>query len=524
MFTEDVGGSTSIARVLEKLRGVSNINDVIILTDDATRPALANLGAEIHETSHSEPEMVRRARLLRKFTPAAKRSGLLGASQFSEEGSPRAWKDISEKWGTDAMLIVSAHAPLIDARLIEKLVGEFVSRRYSQGLMILNAAPGLGAMIFSRELIDVQAETNSVAAESLKLDVTDPQGEPELAGIFLSVPVEVTRVAERLLTDTPRGIDLVREILRRNPQPTAMDIAKILRDDPYLSSRRFPRHLVIEPTFDAESYAIYNPVKRGEGRGVRGESDFDLQFVEKLAPLFQEAQDVCVTLGRFGEPLRHPQIFEIIGKLRDVGAFGIHLRTDGSLLTEAAARRIVELEIDAVSISIDALTPETYKEVWERDALQEVLCNVQKLAEIKAAAGAFAPVIVPGFTKMRCNLDEMEEFYVYYASSGYPVNIRAQHAFGGAISDMNPLRLNIAPREACRRLVDELYILPSGDVSQCVMDFSGGNILGNLHDQRIEQIWAGEKLNAVRDSHCRGNFAEYNLPAICAACTAFDGS
>ena len=58
-----------------------------------------------------------------------------------------------------------------------------------------------------------------------------------------------------------------------------------------------------------------------------------------------------------GEPLLHPDIVEVVRHARRLGFAPISMATNGFLLTERLLRQLEESGLDAMSISVDRMTP-----------------------------------------------------------------------------------------------------------------------------------------------------------------------
>lgn len=67
-------------------------------------------------------------------------------------------------------------------------------------------------------------------------------------------------------------------------------------------------------------------------------------------------------LGGLGEPLLHPQIFEIIKMIKKYG-FIVELITNGIALNEANAKSLVDSKVDYLAISLHSLNPQVYKSI-----------------------------------------------------------------------------------------------------------------------------------------------------------------
>lgn len=82
--------------------------------------------------------------------------------------------------------------------------------------------------------------------------------------------------------------------------------------------------------------------------------DESLRFIEHLAAF---ARPILVLSG--GEPLFRPDIFQIAAHARDCG-LTVALATNGTLITEAVARQIVDAGVRRVAISIDGADEVTH--------------------------------------------------------------------------------------------------------------------------------------------------------------------
>lgn len=68
-----------------------------------------------------------------------------------------------------------------------------------------------------------------------------------------------------------------------------------------------------------------------------------------------------VFFGGYGEPLVHPDILEMIQRIKSLGV-EVELITNGWALDEDTIQRFVALGLDAIWVSLDGATPECYSE------------------------------------------------------------------------------------------------------------------------------------------------------------------
>jgi len=92
--------------------------------------------------------------------------------------------------------------------------------------------------------------------------------------------------------------------------------------------------------------------------------------------------------------------------------FEIQIITNGSLLTQEVSRRLVEVDVDNLKVSLNAGTPETYPTIHVTETPENYLKvkrNLRVLADEKAAAGATNPHIQLSFVVGSRNYNEVEK-------------------------------------------------------------------------------------------------------------------
>jgi MoaA/NifB/PqqE/SkfB family radical SAM enzyme len=88
-----------------------------------------------------------------------------------------------------------------------------------------------------------------------------------------------------------------------------------------------------------------------------------------------------VFFGGLGEPLAHPEIVEMVSRIKALGS-SVELITNGTLLSKSMSKQLIDAGLDMLWVSLDGATPESYKDVRLGAALPDVLAN---LAEFRHA-------------------------------------------------------------------------------------------------------------------------------------------
>jgi MoaA/NifB/PqqE/SkfB family radical SAM enzyme len=126
---------------------------------------------------------------------------------------------------------------------------------------------------------------------------------------------------------------------------------------------------------------------------------------EEALRITQEIIDLGIPYVAFGggEPLSVPHAWDIFERL-SAARIAIKLETNGVLIDDAAAKRLDELGIDCIQISIDAATPATQEKMRPGMNFAESLAMVDRLVAVgRAPQWVFVP--------SRLNLHEIQAAY-----------------------------------------------------------------------------------------------------------------
>lgn len=142
-----------------------------------------------------------------------------------------------------------------------------------------------------------------------------------------------------------------------------------------------------------------------------------LDTFESLAhSVFWHVNALSFTYG--AEPLLHPdfaRFLEIASAFRIPRIYAV---TNGLLLNEDIARAAVKHSMNAIAVSIDAATKETYESIRIGGDWDRLLSNLQMLQRIKGESNSIWPRLELAFVMMRSNIRELPAFMDLAASLG----------------------------------------------------------------------------------------------------------
>jgi len=118
-----------------------------------------------------------------------------------------------------------------------------------------------------------------------------------------------------------------------------------------------------------------------------------------------------IFFGGYGEPLSNPRIFDMIEGAKKQG-HRVFLITNGILLTDDVTRKLIELELDMLWVSMDGASPECYTDVRLGDALPLVIENLthlrsQKFQKFGPSSWAGHPRLGIAFVAMKRNIHDL---------------------------------------------------------------------------------------------------------------------
>lgn len=124
---------------------------------------------------------------------------------------------------------------------------------------------------------------------------------------------------------------------------------------------------------------------------------------QALRPHLPEAQSVDLSGG--GEPLLQPQLAEWIGQAHAAGCETGFL-TNGLLLDEDTAHRLVDAGVDWIGVSMDGATPDVYEAIRVGSDFEQVCRNLARIAALRVNA---VPKTMINTVLTPANIHQLEE-------------------------------------------------------------------------------------------------------------------
>jgi radical SAM protein with 4Fe4S-binding SPASM domain len=208
-----------------------------------------------------------------------------------------------------------------------------------------------------------------------------------------------------------------------------------------------------------------------------------------------------------GEPLLHPRLLPMLEIAKSQTTCIVNLTTNGTLLSQEKADRILDTGIDLIDVSVDALTKPTYEKVRRGGSYVKLMRNLFHLLDARAAKDSHTKVMV-SFIEQDDNSDEVEPFRAFWTPLVDYVMIRRLHSAAGQVKVQESRERNLASeqeRYPCPHLWKRLTVDYAGRIKFCAHDWGIACVLGNVADSDLRSIWQGPELSRLREDHLSGN-------------------
>ena len=225
-----------------------------------------------------------------------------------------------------------------------------------------------------------------------------------------------------------------------------------------------------------------------------------------------------------GEPLAHPNGYDMIETAVKYSGVYVTLTTNGKIMNEKRTQRLLEAGVHLIDISIDAFKPETYAKIRVKGNLSVTQANVLRLLQWVRESKANTKVVV-SFVEQPSNCNEIADFERYWKDQGADfVVVRRLHSCSGAIVELADMRRKAQAhqqRRPCLYPWERVVVNARGDLAFCPSDWVHGSYVADYRTTTILETWQGEFYTALRSAHLNNNYAKHSF---CGACPDWEST
>lgn len=302
-------------------------------------------------------------------------------------------------------------------------------------------------------------------------------------------------------------------------------MSDLSREDGYINKRNRESYGNIERNIDPiPKNILFEPINRCSHRcffcGVKDMTRVKHMLEYELnCALLDQAYDMGVRSAGFygcGEPLLVPDIHERIAYAVKRGYQYTYITTNGSVRDATVFGRLLDAGIRSIKFSINAGTAESYRKVHGRDDFDQVMQNIEYLANmIEQREGEKVLLSVsmvdsvysgPETDMLRDRIKGFVNDFVIYGmndQSGY----RDNRDIRGEV----PARKRAAP---CPMVFNRIHVASNGYLSVCCEDMQQYLCVADLHVTPLAEAWGSQIFRNMRRRHLE-NSLEGTLCAYC---------
>lgn len=342
---------------------------------------------------------------------------------------------------------------------------------------------------------------------------------------------------------------------------TGVEAGELARPTPLLPE--LPRSLQVEVTGACNLSCPMCLVSHRPRLG-RSEGAISIGAFRALVDSLPELEEV--TLQGLGEPLLSPHLLEMVETLKSRG-IRCGFNTNATLLGDRLARRLVELRLDWLHVSLDGASAGAYERIRRGATFERVERNVVGLLTARRGARAVLPEVRLVFVAMKSNLEELprlvrlaaawgvdgvwvqnlshsfadadpaagyrgirdftlaEALWAEDGSRAEDVFAEAQRLAGRLGVRLRLPRLSARPRwrrkgePGCDWPWRSAYVEHTGRVQPCCMLMGADRAaLGSVGEGGLPPVWSGPAYRAFR-----AQLLTDRPPSVCAGCSLYRG-
>jgi len=218
----------------------------------------------------------------------------------------------------------------------------------------------------------------------------------------------------------------------------------------------------------------------------------------------------AIRLSLRGEATLHTKFIEAIKYAKDHGIKEVSMLTHGGKLTLPYFQKMAEAGIDWITISIDGVG-ETYERIRKPLKFGDLLDKIKAIKQYKGEHKLKRPVIkVQGIWPAIAESGP-DTYYNTFAPCTDLV------AFNPLIDYLsNDTHIEYLEEFTCPQQYQRLVIGADGLVMKCSNDEENREVIGDINQETVHQVWHGEKMQAERNMHLQPR--GFMQSAVCRKC------
>lgn len=272
------------------------------------------------------------------------------------------------------------------------------------------------------------------------------------------------------------------------------------------------------------------------GAGILGRKAGSMTF-EQFTTILQKVGAHTNTLMFYfmGEPFLNKRFYDMVKYAKDAGIPFVETCSNGDFVDP---ERLIECGLDKISFQIGGMTQETHQIYRVGGQLDRVRRKLEETVRLKRERGSRMSIEV-GFILMKHNEHEVPRFLEEMAALGVdraaiidpcvrtieqgkamlPTD-RKHWFYEEKAFNEGRLRPKDLPDNTCPWIYYSMAIHVNGNVVPCCRDPKGEEVMGNIFEQSLDEIWNGARYQDFRARVLK----DQGAVGICQLCSSYPAS
>jgi MoaA/NifB/PqqE/SkfB family radical SAM enzyme len=294
----------------------------------------------------------------------------------------------------------------------------------------------------------------------------------------------------------------------------------------YLEGTKIPPMVVLDMTNACNLRCIHCPLTEMIEKPGYQAAHLSWEYFSKIVDELTEiGEPVLLRMVGNGEPMIHPEFMKMAEYACQSENITVNLTTNGLMMTDKKIKAILEMGMDLIDVSIDAMTKPVYEEVRSGGKYETFCAKMFNLLDQRSKKKAKTRLMV-SFISQKENRHEADAFRTFWEPLVDYVMIRNLHSALGQVKTEESATYNKAKsieRYPCPHLWKRLTVDFHGNIKFCAHDWTdeADLILGNIGDVSLAEVWTGSHLGGLREKHACNTI---DVGHVCGPCTDWASS
>ncbi len=510
-LSDELAGKPVLKRTIDQLCKTTEFDVITVFCQNASKDeviTLINTTDEKVEVVGINSPVKSKYIKYRKWSIECWRGGVGEYTQFDEDAVSPEMVNYGIDSKHNVVMICPAASVLIDPELLDGMARHYDEHRDEMRFIFSQSPPGLCGCMYRLDLLHNIVQSGLSIGNVIAYDPESPHSDHIAHECTYKVGENIYSCFSRFIADNWRSTVLLNEILDTYENvPGAVELVSFANKKTQSGVYEFPREIEVEITSNPSlRYSGYPHTVKDRSSWKCSRSDMQFDIFKSIVDQCRDYDDLCLTIGGFGEPLLHSQLVEFSSYAKQSGIFGVNIETDGMNLTPELCGQLIAAGVDIITIHIDAWEEATWSNAKnQHGGFGQVISHAKSAVEMAKGSDT---IIVCSMVKTRETLADMEPFYNEWRKLKGVSIIKGFNDYCGFIEDENVMNMCPPARFPCNSLLRQLMILADGTISACPQDFEGINVCGNVSEDSLKSVWVGGKCAAMRQNHFGGIFTD----------------